>query len=261
MIQEFKEGYVKVEREHGITTIEFFHPQSNSLPLKILETLASDIHSESLNTDTKVIVLRSVGEKVFCAGASFDELALINNEHDGLHFFMGFANVINAMRKCRKMIVARVQGKCVGGGVGIVAAADYAIATENAEVRLSELTIGIAPFVVGPVVERKIGVSAFSQLAIDASKWRTADWARRKGLFAEVHTGIDTLDDAVDGLSNMLAHSSAEAMYELKKVTWSGTEHWDQLLKERAGISGRLILSKYSKDAIQKFKERVKASR
>jgi methylglutaconyl-CoA hydratase len=154
-----------------------------------------------------------------------------------------------------------VQGKCVGGGVGLVAAADYAIATEQAEVRLSELTIGIAPFVVGPVVERKIGTSAFSQLAIDAAKWRTADWARRKGLYAEVHTTIDTLDEAVDGLSNMLAHSSTEAMSELKKVLWHGTEHWEQLLKERAMISGKLILSRHAKDAIQKFKERVKVKK
>ena len=158
MMQEFKEGYVKVEREHGIATIEFFHPQSNSLPLKLLETLALDIHSEGLNTDTKVIILRSGGDKAFCAGASFDELAAINNEHDGLNFFMGFANVINAMRKCQKLIIARVQGKCVGGGVGIAAAADYAIAAEGAEVKLSELTIGIAPFVVGPAIERKMGL-------------------------------------------------------------------------------------------------------
>ena len=261
MIQEFKEGYVKVEREHGIATIEFFHPQSNSLPLKILETLASDIHSESLNVDTKVIVLRSAGEKVFCAGASFDELIAINNDHDGLNFFMGFANVINAMRKCHKLIIARVQGKSVGGGVGIAAAADYAIATETAEIKLSELTIGIAPFVVGPAVERKLGMSAFSQLAIDGGKWRTADWARRKGLFAELYPSIDTLDDAVDNFANVLAHSSIEAMQELKKVLWHGTEHWDQLLRERAAISGRLILTKYAKDAIQKFKERAKSAR
>jgi methylglutaconyl-CoA hydratase len=261
MIQEFKEGYVKVEREHGITTIEFFHPQSNSLPLKILETLASDIHSESLNADTKVIVLRSAGEKTFCAGASFDELMTITNEQQGLNFFMGFANVINAMRKCHKIIVARVQGKSVGGGVGIAAAADYAIATETAEVRLSELTIGIAPFIVGPVIERKIGLSAFSQLAIDAGKWRTADWARRKGLFAELYPNIDTLDDAIDSFTNTLAHSSSEAMHELKKVLWNGTEHWDQLLRERATISGRLILSKHAKDAIQKFKERVRVAK
>ncbi|HEY6976171.1 MAG TPA: enoyl-CoA hydratase/isomerase family protein [Chitinophagaceae bacterium] len=260
MIQQVKEGYVKVEREHGIATIEFFHPQSNSLPAKILETLASDIHSESLNPETKVIVLKSAGDKTFCAGASFDELVAINNEHDGLIFFMGFANVINAMRKCNKLIIARVQGKCVGGGVGIVAAADYAIAVEGAEIKLSELTIGIAPFVVGPAIERKMGLSAFSQLAIDGGKWRTGDWARRKGLYAELHPSIETMDDSIDGFSNVLAHSSTEAMHELKKVLWHGTDDWDHLLKERAAISGRLILTKYAKDAIQKFKERVRSS-
>lgn len=256
MIQEFKEGYVKVEREHGIATIEFFHPQSNSLPRKILETLAHDIHSESLNENTKVIILKSAGDKAFCAGASFDELIAINNEHEGLNFFMGFADVINAMRKCHKLIIARIQGKCVGGGVGIAAAADYAIAVDGAEVKLSELTIGIAPFVVGPAIERKMGLSSFSQLAIDGGKWRTADWARRKGLFAELYPDIESLDDAVAGFSNTLAHSSGEAMQELKKVLWKGTEHWDELLRERAAISGRLILSPYAKDVIKKFKSK-----
>jgi methylglutaconyl-CoA hydratase len=258
MIQEFKEGYVKVEREHGIATIEFFHPQSNSLPGKILETLAHDIHSEGLNATTKVIILRSSGEKAFCAGASFDELALVATKEQGFNFFMGFANVINAMRKCHKLIIARVQGKCVGGGVGIAAAADYAIASEAAEVKLSELTIGIAPFVVGPAIERKMGLSAFSQLAIDGGKWRTADWARRKGLFAELYPTVDDLDDAIDSFSNVLAHSSPEAMEELKKVLWHGTENWDELLRERAAVSGSLIVSKYAKDAIRNFKEKIK---
>jgi methylglutaconyl-CoA hydratase len=259
MVQEFKEGYVKVEREHGISTIEFFHPQSNSLPAKILETLALDIHSEGLNTDTKVIVLRSAGDKVFCSGASFDELAAINTEEQGLKFFSGFANVINAMRKCNKFIIAGIHGKCVGGGVGIAAAADYAIAAEGAEIRLSELSIGIGPFVVGPAVERKIGASAFSQLAIDALMWRPADWARRKGLYSELHADVEGMNDSIERLSASLSHYNPEAMRELKRVLWKGTEHWDELLKERAVISGRLILSKYSKEFIQKFKEKVKA--
>lgn len=257
MIQEIKEGYVKIEREHGIATIEFFHPQSNSLPTKILETLALDIHSEGLNPDTKVIVLRAAGEKVFCSGASFNELAAISNEEQGLKFFMGFADVINAMRKCNKFIIARVHGKCVGGGVGLAAAADYAIAAEGAEIRLSELSIGIGPFVVGPAVERKIGTSAFSQLALDSLMWRPADWARRKGLYAELHSDAEGMDDSIERLSTSLSHYNPEAMRELKKIFWKGTEHWDELLRERAAISGRLILSKYSKEAIQKFKEKA----
>jgi methylglutaconyl-CoA hydratase len=260
MIQEFKEGYVKVEREHGIATIEFYHPQSNSLPGKILETLAHDIHSEGLNKDTKVIVLRSAGEKVFCAGASFDELADISNKEAGVKFFSGFADVINAMRKCPKLIIARVHGKCVGGGVGIAAAADYAIACEGAEVKLSELAVGIGPFVVGPAVERKTGTSAFSQLAIDAGMWRPADWARRKGLFSELHSDASGMDDSIARLSTTLSHYSAEAMHELKRVLWKGTEHWDDLLRERAAISGRLILSQYSKEFIKKFKSKEKVT-
>lgn len=256
MIEEIKEGYVKVEREHGIATIEFYHPQRNSLPGQILDALAKDIHSEGLNPETKVIVLRSAGEKVFCSGASFDELASITNETQGSKFFNGFAQVINAMRTTPQLIVARIQGKCVGGGVGIAAAADYAIAAEGADVKLSELAVGIGPFVVGPAVERKIGISAFSQLAIDASMWRPADWARRKGLFAELHADVAGMDDSINRLTTTLSQSSPDAIREMKKILWSGTEHWDELLKERAKISGRLILSEYSKKAIARFKEK-----
>ena len=254
MIEEIKEGYVKVEREHGIATIEFFHPQSNSLPGKILDALAKDIHSEGLNRETKVIILRSAGEKIFCSGASFDELAAITTEEAGVHFFSGFAQVINAMRKTPQFIIARIHGKCIGGGVGLAAAADYAIATEGADIKLSELAVGIGPFVVGPAVERKLGLSAFSQLTIDATMWRSADWARRKGLFAELHADVAGMDDSITRLSTMLSHSSPDAMKEIKRVLWKGAEHWDELLRERAAISGRLILSEYSKAFITKFK-------
>ena len=249
-----KDGYVKTEFHNGITTIEFFHPQSNSLPGKLLEELANEIHAAGNDELTKVIILRSAGEKAFCAGASFDELIAIKNEEDGLKFFSGFAHVINAMRTCPKFIIGRIHGKCVGGGVGLAAAVDYAIATENAEIKLSELAIGIGPFVVGPAVERKIGISAFSQLAIDAGMWRNADWAKRKGLFAEVHSTVENMDEAIFRLALALSHSSAEAMTEMKKIFWKGTEHWDQLLIERAAISGRLVLSDFTKNAIEKFK-------
>jgi len=258
MIEQFKEGYVKVEREHGIVTIEFHHPQSNSLPGKILDELAKDIHAAGIDESTKVIVLQSTGTKVFCSGASFDELASIKTEAEGLKFFSGFANVINAMRKAPQLIIARVQGKCVGGGVGIAAAADYAIACEGAEVKLSELAVGIGPFVVGPAVERKLGLSAFSQLAIDAHLWRPADWARRKGLFAELHNDVAGMDDSISRLSTSLSKASPDAIKELKKIFWQGTEHWDELLKERAAISGKLILSDFSKNFIAKFKEKQK---
>ncbi len=248
------EAYVKSHIEHGINTIEFFHPQSNSLPGKILEHLAKEIHYAGTHKETKVIILKSGGEKTFCAGASFTELASITTAEEGLKFFSGFAHVINAMRKCPKFIIARIQGKCVGGGVGLAAAADYAIATTHAEVKLSELAVGIGPFVVGPAVERKIGTSAFSQLAIDAALWRNADWAKRKGLFAETHETIEAVDEAVYRLANTLSHSSPEAMAEMKKIFWQGTAHWDELLIERAKISGTLVLSSFTKNAIAKFK-------
>jgi len=251
------EAYVKSHIEHGINTIEFFHPQSNSLPGKILEELAKEIHFAGTHDDTKVIILKSAGDKTFCSGASFDELMEIKTESEGLKFFSGFAGVINAMRKCPKFIIGRIQGKCVGGGVGIASAVDYAIATDKAELKLSELAIGIGPFVVGPAVERKIGTAAFSALAIDATMWRNADWAKRKGMFAEVHENIENMDESIQRLSNTLSRSSANAMAEMKKIFWKGTEHWDELLKERAAISGRLVLSDFTKRAIEKFKAKA----
>jgi len=248
------EAYVKSQLHHGITSIEFYHPQSNSLPSKILEELAQEIHFAGNQEETKVIVLRSNGEKAFCAGASFDELVAIKNKEDGLEFFKGFAKVINAMRNCPKFIIGRIHGKCVGGGVGLAAAVDYAIATAAAEVKLSELAVGIGPFVVGSVVERKIGKSAFSTLAIDATIWRSAEWARKRGLFAELYSTTEELDEAVRRLATILAHSNPEAMAEMKKMFWKGTEDWDQLLNERAKISGRLVVSDFTKKAIEKFK-------
>src|ERR1700754_383404 len=250
------EGYIKTETHNGVTTIEFFHPQSNSLPGKLLEELAQTIHGEGNEPDTKVIVLRSGGDRAFCAGASFDELTAIKTHEQGIAFFSGFAHVINAMRKCPQFIVARIQGKCVGGGVGIAAAADYAIAVEGAEVKLSELAVGIGPFVVGPAVERKIGLSSFNNLAIDAAMWRDAEWARRRGLYSELHGGITEMDESIHRLSHSLAHSNPEAMAHLKQNFWKGTENWDQLLTERAAISGRLILSEFSRNEIHKFRKK-----
>jgi methylglutaconyl-CoA hydratase len=257
MSKDLINGYVSVETHKGITTIEFFHPQSNSLPHRILESLANEIHDAGTDADTKVIILRSAGDKAFCAGASFNELTRIENQKQGFGFFSGFANVINAMRRCPKFIIGRIHGKCVGGGVGLAAALDYAIAIEGAEIRLSELAIGIGPFVVGPAIERKIGLSSFSQLAIDATMWRNADWARRKGLYSELHSSVESMDESIRRLSHQLSHSSPEAMAELKKALWHGTEHWDNLLCERAEISGRLVLSRFTKEAIERFQAKL----
>lgn len=259
MIHEVSNGYVKVETHNGVTTIEFFHPQSNSLPAKILEDLAQEIHAAGVDDGTKAIILRSGGDRAFCAGASFNELLAIKNEKQGRDFFIGFANVINAMRKCPKFIIGRVQGNCVGGGVGIAASVDYCIAVETAQAKLSELAIGIGPFVVGPAVERKIGTSPFTQLAIDTTMWRNSDWAKRKGLFAEVHPSAEGMDESISRLANMLAHSSPVAMAEMKKMFWKGTEHWDELLRERAAISGRLVCSEFTRTAIQKFTVKEKS--
>ena len=256
MLHTIGEGYIKSELHQHIHTIEFHHPQSNALPGKLLEALASAIHAAGNDADTKVIVLRSFGEKAFCAGASFDELISIQTEAEGYAFFSGFAQVINAIRVCPQFVIARIHGKCVGGGVGIAAAADYAFAVDHASVKLSELAVGIGPFVVGPAVERKLGTAAFSQLSIDAANWRSAQWAHKKGLFAELYDTEAAMDEAIQKLAHTLAHSNPEAMAELKKVFWSGTEHWETLLFERAAISGKLVLSAFTKQAIEKFKKK-----
>src|ERR1700744_4588221 len=256
MLREIEKGYVRTERHNGVTTVEFFHPQSNSLPGSLLEAITHEIHSAGNDHESKVIILRSAGEKAFCAGASFDELLAIQNAEQGFHFFSGFAHLINAMRKCPKFIIVRIQGKCVGGGVGMAAAADYAIAVDGAAVKLSELSVGIGPFVVGPAVERKIGLSAFSHLAIDATMWRDAEWARKRGLYAELHGQTTGMDESIARLAATLAHSSPEAMALLKQSLWKGTEHWDQLLLERAAVSGRLVLSEQARTAIHKFRKK-----
>ena len=251
-------GKVETHVAGGIATITFFHPQSNSLPGELLRTLAGAIEAAGNNAEARVIVLKSEGEKSFCAGASFDELISIKDMPTGKVFFSGFAMVINAMRKAPKFVIARVQGKAVGGGVGLASAADYTLAMDTASVKLSELAVGIGPFVVGPAVERKIGTSAFAQLAINASEWESAAWAKEKGLYANIYATVEELDKAVDTLAGKLAASSPEAMQDLKKVLWKGTEHWDQLLIERAEISGRLVLSEFTINAISQFKAAVK---
>ena len=246
--------YVKLNKTDGISTIEFFHPQSNALPGYILAELAKAIESAGKDNSIKVIILKSAGDRAFCAGASFDELIAIDNEDAGKEFFCGFANVINAARKCPKFIIGRVQGKAVGGGVGMAAATDYCFATKFASAKLSELAIGIGPFVVGPAVKRKVGNSAFSAMTINASKWFDANWAKEKGLYTEVFNSADEMDAQIENLATTLSQSNPEAMKELKKVMWEGSENWDTLLMERAERSGKLVLSDFTKNAIQNFK-------
>jgi methylglutaconyl-CoA hydratase len=241
---------------NGIGTITFFHPMSNSLPGKILRKLADTIEALGKNNAVKVIVLKSSGDKAFCAGASFDELISIKDLETGLNFFSGFASVINACRKAPKFIIGRIQGKAVGGGVGMASAVDYCLATKFADIKLSELAVGIGPFVVGPAVERKIGLSAMSELAINATEFKTAEWAKNKGLYTDVFETVEKLDVALEKLAIKLAHSNPEAMALLKAVFWEGTEHWDDLLIERAGFSGKLVLSEFTINAINAFKQK-----
>jgi len=247
-------GVTKSVDERGVAVIEFHHPLSNSLPGKVLRKLAQTIEDAGKDENVKVILLKSAGEKAFCAGASFDELVSINDLETGKVFFSGFAGVINAMRKAPKFVLCRVQGKAVGGGVGVASAADYTFGTKEAAVKLSELAVGIGPFVVGPAVEKKIGNSAFSQLSIDATTWYSAEWAREKGLYTSIHETLEEMDAAIDELAEKLSQSNPEAMALLKGVFWEGTEHWDKLLSDRAELSGKLVLSDFTRKAIAKFK-------
>ncbi|MBG7629984.1 MAG: enoyl-CoA hydratase/isomerase family protein [Bacteroidetes bacterium] len=248
-------GSLYTHIQNNIATVTFFHPASNSFPSELLARLANAFNELSANNDVHVIVLKSEKESAFCAGASFDELVAISTLTEGKKFFLGFANVINAMRNCTKIIVGRIQGKAVGGGVGLAAACDYCFATEEASIKLSELTIGIGPFVIEPAVTRKMGLAAFSELTLDATSWQTAYWAKEKGLYAKVFTTLDEMDKEVEILALKLSKYNIEALNELKKVLWKGTENWGDLLDQRAEISGELVLSESTKKALQKFKK------
>ncbi|MFT4061778.1 MAG: enoyl-CoA hydratase/isomerase family protein [Edaphocola sp.] len=251
------QGTVTAEVRGHIATIAFGHPASNSLPGKILKKLACTISSFDNDESVRAIILKSEGDKTFCAGASFDELIAIDTEEAGLAFFSGFAHVINAARKSPKIVVGRIQGKAVGGGVGLAAACDYALATQDASVKLSELAVGIGPFVVGPAVEKKIGTERYAQLALDAKQWRTAAWAHQHGLYAEVYPDVQSLDEAVTAMAKQFAQYNPEALTALKRTIWKGTEDWDTLLIERAKISGRLVLSDFTRNAIELFKQKT----
>jgi len=248
-------GFIKTVIENKIATITFSHPASNSFPSALLSDLTAQLNIFSDDDNVTIIILKSAGEGAFCAGASFDELLSINNLEDGKAFFSGFANVINAIRTCKKLVIGRVQGKAVGGGVGLAAACDYVFATDYALVKLSELAIGIGPFVIEPAVSRKIGKTAMSQLTIAATEWKDADWALENGLYFDVYSSIKDMDSALEVFVSKLTSYNPEALSEMKKVLWENTSHWDTLLYERAAISGKLVLSDFTKNALNQFKK------
>lgn len=250
------DGYVRTWTEDTIATIEFFHPASNSLPSSLLHQLATTIHEVGQSPDASVVILKSGGERAFCAGASFDELASITNEAEGKAFFSGFANVINAMRLCPKFIIGRVQGKTVGGGVGLIAATDYCLATQEASIKLSELTVGIGPFVIEPAVKRKIGLAATSHLTINATTFESAMWAWQKGLYDDVYSTHEELDLHVSRMAQQLSTYDPTSMRQMKEVFWEGTSHWDTLLSQRAAISGTLVLTDFTQKTLTNLKNK-----
>ena len=244
-------GSISIFIDAKVATIEFGHPASNSFPAQLLQELTKTVETLGQNPEVAVLVLKSQGTAAFCAGASFDELLAVSNETEGKTFFSGFAHLINAMRKCPKLIIGRVQGKVVGGGVGIAAACDYVVASQEASIKLSELAIGIGPFVIEPAVSRKMGRTAFTELTISATEWKSAAWAKEKGLYAQIVATHEDLDLAVTDLANKIAAYNPEAVTEMKKIIWEGTTHWDSLLLERAAITGKLVLSQATKTALR----------
>jgi enoyl-CoA hydratase/carnithine racemase len=249
-------GSVSTIVANGVADVCFGHPKSNSLPATVLRALADQVAAAGNRSDVRVILLRSYGVGPFCAGASFAEIASIGDAAAGKEFFMGFARVILAMMRCPKPIVTRVHGKVVGGGVGIVAASDYAMAADKAALRLSELAVGIGPFVVGPVIERKVGAGAFGAMALDAD-WRDAAWGAANGLYARVWDSVPALDAGVDGFVATLAAANPEAVARIKSIAWAGTDDWPRLLEERAAMSGALVVSDYTRNAIAAFSARA----
>lgn len=249
------DGVIKTSIENNIATVSFYHPASNSFPSLLLSNLSQELNVLSENNEVNLIVLKSEGNGAFCAGASFDELLEVSNLEEGKLFFSGFANVINAMKNCSKIIIGRVHGKAVGGGVGIISACDYVFATNNASTKLSELAIGIGPFVIEPVVSKKIGKTAMSEMTLAATEWKNAEWGLNKGLFTQLFNSVEELDNSLNTFSTNLSSYNPEALVEMKKVIWEGTENWNTLLYERAEISGKLVLSKFTKDALTKFKK------
>lgn len=249
------DGQVRSVVENGVATISFHHPRGNSLTGVLLTGLAKEITTQGANPDAAVIVLRSDGSGPFCGGASFDELKAIKSAAAGTKFFGGFARVIMAMIRTPKFVLTRVQGKVAGGGVGLVAASDYALAVRSAPARLSELAVGLGPFIVGLPIEHKIGLAAFSAMAVDA-EWRTAEWCERHGLYSRLYDDTAAMDAGMDDLAQALANSNREAMVKMKEVLWAGTERWEQVLAERAAMSGRLVLSDFSRKAIARFVRR-----
>ncbi len=242
-------GFVRTDNAGGVATITFGHPKSNSLPGQLLADIAAAVATSGADPDARVILLRSEGDGPFCAGASFAELQAISDAEGGKRFFMGFVNLILAMIRAPKFVVARVHGKAVGGGVGIVSASDYAIAVAGASLKLSELAVGLGPFIVGLPIQKKIGMGAFSAMSVDAD-WRDAEWGLQRGLYAELHDDIALLDDAVHKRVKMLAASNPEAMAQLKQVFWEGTEDWAEQLEARARMSGTLVLSEFTSKAV-----------
>lgn len=255
MISDKTQGFVHTILEDSVATITFSHPASNSFPSSLLQQLVDELNAVDKNDGVNVVILQSEGNGAFCAGASFDELLSIDNSTDGKKFFSGFANVINAMRKCSKIIVGRIHGKAVGGGVGLASACDYAIATTESSIKLSEIAIGIGPFVIEPAVSRKIGATAFAEMTLTPTDWQTAIWAKEKGLYAQVFDTRQQLDEKVIEFAQKLATYSPEALSEMKKVFWQKTENWDELLYQRAAISGKLVLSDFTKNALNQFKK------
>lgn len=244
MLMLMSNEYIHYAAEYGIGRIEFFHSRGNALTSTMLREITSFIRAAGEDPEIKIVMIQSAGEASFCGGASLDELMECDSVKEARDFFMGFAHLLTAIRTCPKLVVVRVQGKVVGGGLGIVAVADLAFATVEASIRLSELSIGLGPFVIGAAVERKIGISAFSELTYLSSIWKDAHWAKEKGLFSAVFETLAALDIAMAAQIIELETYAPEAIALTKKMFWAQTPEWSDELEKRAGYSAKLWIQK-----------------
>lgn len=249
------EGTVQASVADGVGTVEFSHPKGNSLPAKLLDDLAGAITKLGNDAAARVIVLRSAGTGAFCAGASFDEFVTLADAEAGKRFFSGFSRVVLAMVRAPKFVLTRVHGRAAGGALGVIAASDYSIALRTASVKLSELQVGIGPFVVGVVIERKLGLAPFQSLAVHAD-WHDADWCERHGLYSALVDDEAALDVAVEAHAKRLASSNPDAMAEMKRIFWHDIGDWEERMNERAAMSGRMVFSNFTHAALTKFRAR-----
>lgn len=172
--------------------------------------------------EARVILVRSAGDRVFCAGA---DLAVMSNDATGLEQHNargGLRRVVDAMRACPLPVVARVQGICLAGGVGLIMGADLVVAAERASFGLPEVDRGLWPFMVSALLARHVSPKVAMDLMLTGRRFGAAE-AREIGLISRV-VPDDELDSQVDALVAELAAKAPVAVRMGKAAFWAAAE-------------------------------------